>query len=225
MRRYIRLSYDVSPSAPVYPGDRKTSVRKAKEIEKGDSCNTFVVTLSNHSGTHVDAPRHFFKTGRPITEYSPGDLVFTKPVIVNCPKGPEEPVCVDDLKGSVKTGCDALLIRTGFSRYRSGDVRVYCRRNPYLTPRAAGWIRSAYPSIRALGLDLLSISSYADRASGREAHKILLEEGGYRGGPVLIIEDMYIPKGLKGIDELIVSPLYIEGADSAPCAVTGVMDD
>ena len=120
---------------------------------------------------------------------------------------------------------DLLLIRTGFYKYRKEDIHTYCHKNPYLSPRAAGYLRKHFPTLRAIGIDCISIAYYANRESGRETHKILLKEDGFKGPPVLIIEDLYPPHERNERDELIVSPIFIEGIDSTPCTVIAILDD
>jgi kynurenine formamidase len=225
MKRYVRLSYDISNDSPVYPGTHQVSINAAKEIKRGDSCNTAVIELSSHSGTHVDAPRHFWASGRPISRYLIEELVFKYPLIIECPKFAGEPILAKDLRGCIKKGCEAVLIKTGFSRYRKSNAAKYCTENPYIHPETAEWIREECPSIRALGVDLISISSHVNRDAGRKSHKILLKQGGYAGSPVLLVEDIYFPKELARIDELLIAPLFIDGADSAPCTIIGVVND
>lgn len=61
--------YDISRevlSAPVYPGDPSPKIQPHCRIEYGDVCNTSVLNLCAHNGTHLDAPLHFIAGGRDI---------------------------------------------------------------------------------------------------------------------------------------------------------------
>lgn len=225
MRRYIRLSYNITVNTPLYPGTQPMVIENVKEISKGDHCNTSLLILSNHTGTHIDGPKHFLDSGRTISEYSLEELVFKSPILFNCPKGINEVIKIDDLGGL--TGSidpDVIFIRTGFYRYRS-NIHTYCYKNPFLSPDAAEYLRNNFPTIKAIGIDCISISSFGSREEGRETHKILLKEDGFKGGPILLIEDLYIPFELTRLDEVIVSPIFIEGIDSVPCTVIGVIND
>src|SRR6185437_5022892 len=53
---------------PVYPGDPKLHLETVQSFEKGDAYELHQITMSNHVGTHVDAPRHFIPDGSSITE-------------------------------------------------------------------------------------------------------------------------------------------------------------
>ena len=61
------LLYDVtrplSSALPVYPGDPVIDISPIAQRAWGDAANVSRVVLSSHSGTHLDAPRHFFDAG------------------------------------------------------------------------------------------------------------------------------------------------------------------
>ena len=226
--RYVKLSYSINKKMPLYPGTKTLNMRRAKAIKKGDFCNTFDITFSNHTGTHVDAPRHFFDSGRALSEYSLKELIFTKPILINCPKdacetiGPED---LEALKRYSRERYNFLLLRTGFSKFIKKNPYKYTHENPFLSPEAAVWIRKHFPSIRAIGIDCISIGSYSDKGKSRKTHRILLKKGAFKAAPILIVEDLYIPSNTGQFDEIIIVPLFIEGVDSAPCTVLGVSHD
>ncbi len=225
--RYVNISYAIDEdNTPLYPGTKPIAIRRVKEIAKGDPCNTSLITLSNHAGTHVDAPRHFWNSGRAISDYSLEELVFRKVVLIDCRKSAEEPIWIEDLQAlKYRDDADAVLIRTGFHKYRRTDAKAYCYKNPYLSVAAAGWIRKKFYKLRAIGIDCISISSYANRKEGMEVHKILLKKKGFGTSPVLILEALNLDYKIEKIDELIVAPIFIEGVDSAPCTVIGLIYD
>ncbi|OGX34846.1 MAG: hypothetical protein A3I43_03490 [Omnitrophica WOR_2 bacterium RIFCSPLOWO2_02_FULL_50_19] len=226
MSRFVQLSYRIDERSPLYPGTPALEIRNVKEIDKGDSCNTFSMTLSNHSGTHIDAPRHFLNSGKPISEYLPDELIYNRPCLIDCPKGKDELIGVKDLQSlSGKDDFDALLIRTGFCKYRNSNAEIYGYHNPCLTPEAAKWIRENYPKIRLIGIDTISISSYAHKGLGPLTHKILLGQEGFDGPPILILEDMNLPDSIKKVDELIIVPVFSGRIDSSPCTALGVIHD
>ena len=222
--KYTLLSYSLSRRTPLYDKKANIDILRSKEIKKGDSCNTFIMKLPNHSGTHVDAPRHFLSSGRSICDYSLKELIFNKPFIFNCPKDLNQPIEADDLINIKKNrDFDLLLIRTGFYHYRKNND-IYCNKNPYLSPEAAFWLRNNCPRLRAIGIDCISIASHLHREAGRRSHKILLQRNGFNGPAALILEDMCIPRRIKKLAQVIVAPFFIEGVDSAPCTIIGKYD-
>ncbi len=226
MCKFVQLSYGIDEEVPLYPGTPPFGVRKVKDIGKGDLCNTFSITLSDHSGTHIDMPMHFWKSGAGAKRYPAHKLACKNPLIIDCPKSPGETIEARDLAGlATAAPADALLIRTGFYKYRSSDAGTYCNGNPSLSPEAAGWIRQNLRNLKILGIDSVSISSVAQREMGAKAHKILLTDEGYCGGPVLILEDLYLPDELKNLNALLIFPIFTADIDSSPCTVIGVIYD
>ena len=226
MYKAILLSYNIDEATPIYPGTSPLAIRKAKEINSGDPCNTFSITLSNHSGTHIDMPKHFFDFGKSVKDYPVHKLTCKHPVIIDCPKRPGEIIEAKDLAGlSAEKNMDVLLVRTGFYKYRSSDVAVYCNNNPSLSPEAALWIRQNLLNLKIFGIDSISISSKARKGIGAESHRILLADEGYKGDPVLILEDLYLPDELKAINELMTFPVFSADIDSSPCTVIGIIHD
>ena len=57
---------------------------QTKKIEKDKTCES-LITISSHSGTHVDAPAHFFKDGKKIGDLSKflNDAEVIKQVLKN----------------------------------------------------------------------------------------------------------------------------------------------
>lgn len=228
--KIVRLSYPLGEGTPLYPGTPGTELSVVKSKDRGDSCNTSLITLSNHAGTHIDGPAHFDTSGKRIGDYDADSLVFGNIAIADCRKEAGEPILPEDLVGYLSDETDLLLIRTGFSKYRSPvasgyENDLYCGNNPYLHSDTAMMLREHRAGIKAIGIDCISISSLANRDMGRRAHEILLYAGKFKKDPILIIEDMFIPEAPSRIDEIIVAPLYCEGIDSAPCTVLGFMSD
>lgn len=220
---YKYLSHFLGNDVPAY-GNIKSSLNiiAVKSILKGDPANVYQLTMENHWGTHIDAPAHFFVNASSVVDYPPDYWIFKKPRIVDISLEDGDLIDVDMLQRyRIDPDADLLLIRTGFQRWR-GKER-YSLNNPGIKSDAGIWLRKSCPSMRAIGFDFISISSYANREEGRKAHKVFLNPGG-EGKPILIIEDMNLQVDLKNLKEVWVFPLLIKGIDSAPCTVIGVFE-
>src|SRR3954464_12169422 len=61
------MIYDVSvplkTGGVVYPGNPAISITPQQAISQGAGANVSRLDLGSHSGTHVDAPKHFFDDG------------------------------------------------------------------------------------------------------------------------------------------------------------------
>lgn len=214
---YKLLSYVLNERTPSYGDSSHLSIRYDRKMAENDSCNTATISLSNHLGTHIDAPKHFDQNGRAIASYSIDELIFDKPQIIDCPKKENEFVKKEDLNSM--SDCNLLLIRTGFYKLRS-DKR-YCLNNPAISAEAAEYLRKEHPHIKAIGIDSLSVAPFQSREEGRKTHRILLNDKGYSGQPMLLIEDMDLSFSESKLVKVYVAPLFVEGVDSMPCTVIG----
>ncbi len=217
MDKWIYFSYLLNRETPAYGGGDTIKIRQEKSIEKGDSCNTQYWSLSNHLGTHIDFPRHFVQAGKTLGDYSPEFWIFHSPFILDIstvePEVIIEPEAVD--MNAVPDNIDMLVIKTGFCHLREKDI--YWKNNPGFAPGLAVFLRKRFPHLRAFGFDSISLSSFAHRETGHEAHKAFLDHP----NPILLLEDMdlsVIDNSVK-LKQVIVSPLLVEGADGAPCTV------
>ncbi len=210
MNKILILSHLINKDTPLYAGEQSVLIEEVKSIKNGDSCNKSYCSFPVHTGTHLDAPKHFLNKGKTISDLLAKELVYQK-------------ICLADIK-NVKPGniinenslsglsdCELLFIRTGFEKNRQKDV--YWKNSPALDVSLALWLKKHCPSIKALGVDFISISNLRNRELGRQAHKAFLGNG------ILLIEDMKL-KGLKRTpDSVVVAPLLLEGAEAAPCTV------
>ena len=220
---YKLLSHHLTSSTYAYGGKRPFTIKRVRSVSKGDTCNTFMLNLPNHMGTHIDCPNHFYASGKRISQYNINDFVFFKPAVLNCPKKENELITVSDIESNVKKlkGKDILLLRTNFYRFRS-DAK-YAKKNPGIDPEAARFIRARLTNIRCVGIDSISVSPYDKREMGRETHRIFFQNHSFRGRPLCVIEDMNLSGDLRNLKKVFVMPLFIKGIDSAPCTVLAIL--
>lgn len=220
-KRIHILSYTIDENTPVYGSTPKPVINPYREISKGDSSNSYIITVHNHIGTHVDAPRHFIPDGRPISDYSLDELIFNNPLLIDCPKAPGELIELEDISTQELEGVDCMLLHTGFGQFRDRDQEFYRTQNPGISPDVILWLRKEFPAIRCICIDSISISSFQHRERGRKAHIAAFINKEDLGEPLLLIEDMNL-NTLSGDDKLrkvVVIPWQISGIDSAPCIV------
>ncbi|HID31247.1 MAG TPA: hypothetical protein EYP19_14785, partial [Desulfobacterales bacterium] len=182
--KLIWLSHVLEQSTPLYGGAKDLDIRIHRSLLAGNSCNATVLTITSHTGTHVDVPYHFLTQGQRIDAYPPEAWVFDSPWLLDVPIEPGELITRGHLPANLSTGkdVDLILIRTGFERFRENDV--YWRQGPGLTLEMADHLINLYPCLRAIGVDCISISSLLHRKTGHEVHRLLLGQG------MLIFEDL-----------------------------------
>jgi kynurenine formamidase len=217
--KYQTISYPLAHQSPVHIGLLSPSIKPHSQIKKGKNYNSYLIHVENHSGTHVDAPAHFLPQGKKIGDYHPEELIFTHPLVLDCPKEDNELITRDDLSTINLRGVDCLFFRTGFSKYRKNDINRYLTQNPGVSPEVMSFLQENFPSIRCLGTDTISISSYQKKDLGIQAHLNAFSEG--PGEPLLLVEDLKLEvlSDLSMVKQVLVIPWQIEGVDSAPCTV------
>lgn len=213
-KKIFLLSHILSSRTPGYSGKKDVTVHVAKAIRQGDSCNMKKACLSFHAGTHVDAPLHFLDRGRSIAEIKPESWVFSRVRLARIIVKPDQLITSKDMP---RLGdCDLLLLKTGFEKHRG--KKAYWRNSPGLSLELADFLRKRCPSLRAIGVDLISISGLSHREEGRKAHKSFL------GNNILLIEDMKLSLLQSAPKRILVSPVFFEKADGAPCTIWGFGD-
>jgi arylformamidase len=210
------LSYFLDDATPGYGGLAGFKSRSVKSMLCGDASNSQWWELSNHIGTHIDAPFHFSMEGRKIDEFPASFWKFEHPFLVDRPSELNELIGPESWAEQIPQECDLLLLRTGFEKRR--DREEYWSSNPGLLPELGRWLRAHRGQLRAIGFDMISLTSYQNRPVGRESHKAFLGTG-EPGHPILIIEDMKLGELSGSPNWAIVSPLRVRGADGAPVTV------
>lgn len=215
------LSYVLKALIPVYRGHGSLDIKELKSLNRGDLANTFCFSMESHWGTHIDCPAHFFKNGKSVVDYEADFWLFRNPQVLTVKAVPGQIIRKDDLSGRIDPQTDILLFKSGWGKFR--DTEIYIVENPGLDPSMGHWLREEYPSIRAIGLDWISLSAYTNRELGRAAHRSFLspDEDGH---PILIIEDMLLPNEMERLREVWVVPLRVDCIDSSPCTVIGVFE-
>jgi kynurenine formamidase len=218
MKDIVYLSHPLANNTPLYGGANNIQIQPNATIRSGDSANSLKLSFPNHASTHVDVPYHFIDDGQKLTSYDASFWIFNHPVCIDVLAEEGYLISYNDVVGKINKKTDLLLIRTGYETFRSEPK--YWQNNPGLSSNLAKGLRTNYPNIRALGVDVISISSRLHRQKGRKAHREFLGSH-YGSEPIVLIEDMSLINYRSEISRVIVLPLMILGADGAPCTVIG----
>src|SRR4051812_31112193 len=82
--RLLDVSVLLKPGIPVYPGNPPFEMDPVHRIADGNSSNHSRLVMGPHTGTHVDAPLHFFD-GRPGVDQMPLDLLVGRARVLDMP--------------------------------------------------------------------------------------------------------------------------------------------
>jgi len=118
----------------------------------------------------------------------------------------------------IKPDIEFLAIRTGFEKMRK--IEAYWNSNPGLKASLANYLRVRFPSLRCIGFDFISITSWLHREEGKLAHKAFLCPDN-KGRAILAVEDMSLVMVDRKIESLIVSPLFMGDGNGGAVTIMG----
>jgi arylformamidase len=209
--KFIDLSHFLEPDMPVFPGESPPEIKDTAAIDT-DGYRLKHITLSSHTGTHVDAPAHIV-AGAKTLDQLPMDTFCGEAFLLNCMTSRRH-IHLQDLlpHGEVIRRHPFLLLHTGWSRYW-GDAR-YFNGYPVLAPDAARWLAEA--GLRGVGVDTIS----PDPVDSVELpiHNILL------GAGMIIIENLTNLEAIKDQAFLFCCfPLKIKDGDGSPVRAVAII--
>jgi arylformamidase len=196
------ISVPVVNGGAVYPGNPDIRIAPQQEIAKGGSSNVSSLAFGSHTGTHVDAPKHFFDDGLTVDQL-PLDVLMG-PAMLVAMEANVMAVGKAELERHELKGHGRVLIKTRNSGFiRGADfVRDYT----YLAPDGAAYLASL--GVRLVGVDYFSVEQF--HSGHHRTHRTLLERG------IVIVEGLDLSAPAMGPYELCVLPLRLAGLDGAP---------
>ena len=209
----VDLTHTLRNGMPVYPGDPTPSFENYKTLEE-NGVNVTRMVMGSHTGTHLDAPKHFIQNGIGIDDIPAEKLVGEAYVADLSHKPIGTGITAKDLhllEDNIRED-DIVVCYTGCSEHW-GDDSV-SRNFTYLTGDAAKFLVSR--KVRAVGIDFLSVEKF--NSPEPTAHKTLLSSG------VFIIESLNNSvKQFMGQRALMLCmPIKLEDGDGAPARVIAV---
>jgi arylformamidase len=185
-----------------WPGDPEVIIELQASIEKGSVCNVTRLAMSAHTGTHMDAPRHFLENGVTMEEMPLDATVGVCRVLPI-----EDPVCVRkaELEAFAIQPGERILFRTANSSRGYGH-RMFHDDFVYVSNEAAKYLVDR--RVRTVGVDYISIGGF--HRDLVRTHLTIL------GAGIWVIEGLDLSAVEPGVYELLCLPLRMIGADGAP---------
>ncbi len=173
-------------------------------MAEGAECNVTRLSMSAHTGTHMDAPRHFIADGVTMEEWPPEATIGPCRVIAIA-----DPVAVtaEELAPHQPRAGERILFKTENSRKRSLHEPGFVEEFVYVAEDAAKLLVEC--GVRSVGVDYLSVGGFSK--DGVETHVALL------GAGIWVVEGLDLSAISPGEYEWNCLPLKLVGADGAPC--------
>lgn len=197
------ISLPISESLVVWPGDPGVSITQTSHLDRGDMATVSRLDLGAHTGTHVDAPAHFFRDGATV-DCLDLEVLAGPALVVHAPEA--DALSVEVLESlDIPAGTERLLFRTRNSDYWMRSAETFYEDFVAFDDEAARWLVAR--GVRLVGVDYLSIGPFADPVP---AHLTLL------GAGVIAVEGLNLNNIAPGMYQFACLPLKIMGGDGAP---------
>lgn len=192
---YLDITYPLSALTSVYEGDPIFTIQPIQQ----EPYYVSSITLGSHTGTHIDAPLHYIKGGKSISQL---------PLETFC--GPAKVlhiqhtnyITIDHIAKEPIAENDIILFRTDNDRF---DGIHLLTSYTGLSLEAAKYLIER--KVRLIGIDYLTIEPMDSLFA---VHEALLS------AQIPILEMLDLKNILPGSYELFCFPLKIIGADASP---------
>jgi arylformamidase len=192
----------ISNKLPNWPGDTPVEYGLTMSIRNGSSVNLGSISMSTHTGTHVDAPWHYLENGLRLDEVPLKTWIGICAVI---DAREAQTLTPDLLEGINLEGVTKVLFKTGQPDVWTAFPREYTIVDPSL-PEAL-----CKHGIKLFGTDAPSVDHLTSK--DLPGHKA------FAAARVCILEGLALEHVPAGRYELICLPLKLERADGAPARV------
>ena len=198
------ISLTFSPELPIWPGDPALQLELIQSMEAGAPVNVTRISSTVHIGTHIDAPRHFFRDGGTV-EQLPLEVLTGPCYVVQLPDGIDAITAEVLDRTEVTSEMKRVLFGTRNSHLWARGESGFQTDFVAITEDGAEWLVGR--GIQLVGVDYLSVAPYGD---SEPTHKVLL------GAGVVVVEGLNLASVMRGFYDLYCLPLKIVGCDGAP---------
>lgn len=202
------------PDVPTYPGHPEPTIRRIASFETHGK-QVSKLEIGTHSGTHIDAPRHYVDGGKTV-ESIPLETLCGPALLLDLAGWPAEGVSWKHLEWLARgKPVDRVLLRYDGHK-RLGSMGYYFKQ-PWLKEGAAHWLVSH--GCKLVGMDTPMPDSPEDIKT-MPIHKILLGAG-------VVIAEYLVNLDKIGAEtfDLVVAPLKIKDGDGAPARCFAIVND
>jgi arylformamidase len=199
---WIDVTVPVRNGMVHWPGDPPFHIERIQDQSKGDICTVSHLSMGAHTGTHMDAPLHFLKTGISIDQL-PLDAVI----------GPARVIQIRDRQAIRRAELEQHEIEArGRVLFKTANSDHLWSKDEFdedfifIAHDAAEYL--AERGVQTVGVDYLSVGGF--RQDAVETHEALL------GAGIWVVEGLDLSGIEPGLYEMICLPLKLMDAEGAP---------
>ena len=199
---FFDISRKLHAKIATWPGDAPYRLNQILSIEDGSSVNLTTIEMSAHTGTHVDAPRHFLVDGQPL------DQIDLRPFwglaqVVTVRHKADGALTVADFADCDLTLASRLLVHSDASHL---DPQQFPKQFVYPAPELGEFLSAQ--GVILYGSDAPSMD--------HEESKSLLGHKGLHANGISILEGLDLSDVPDGIYDLSALPLPLVNGDGSP---------
>ena len=198
---WIDISVPLHNGMAHWPDNPPFEIERVLDQKCGDVATVSKISLGVHTGTHMDAPLHFFEGGISIDQMPLTATIGQARVIeIHDP----ESIKPEELAQHNIQKDERILFKTRNST-QNWQTDEFVKDFVYISHEAAEYL--AKIQIQTVGVDYLSVGGFYK--DGAETHHALL------GAHIWIIEGLNLAAVQPGNYELVCLPIKLEGAEGA----------
>lgn len=201
----IDMTHTITQEIPIFPGTPVPALAPACTLTR-DGFRETLLTLSSHTGTHMDAPAHLLQDGRTLDDMPMSQFSGRATVLDVSQEGPV--ITEEFLRSHYDAihSADYILFYTGWED-RWGTEGFLEDAFPVPNEEAARYLVSR--GLKGVGTDAISIDRMSD--SRLPIHHILLKDS------ILSLENLCLKKVRGRKDFLFFAlPMKFQDTDGAP---------
>jgi arylformamidase len=189
-----------------WPTDPPIVFHTFKSQEQGDASNVIQISFGSHTGSHIDAPKHFISNGRSVDQL-PLEVLIGNCRVFQLDNENGRTITAADLERLNFTSIDRVLFKTANSKL--WEQPSFNKEFIAFDETSARFL--IRQRLRLVGIDYLSVDKYGSREA--PVHHLLLGSG------IVVVEGLDLRAVPPGDYQLFCLPLRIKNGDGAPARV------
>lgn len=201
--RILDISLPLSESIVTWEGQPRVRLTHVRHLASGDHATVGHVSMTLHTGTHVDAPSHHILGGASAADLALSTMVGPAIVVDLQEAASISAAELDRL--DIPVGAERILFRTRNSKLWDDPAHTFRRDYVGITEQGARWLVER--DVRLVGTDYLSVVAWDDLVP---AHRVFLAAG------VVLLEGLDLRAVAPRSYTLVCLPLRLVDGDGAP---------